>query len=70
MLFSKRLMARSVSPLLEGQLGFLVALHRGLEVAKRVLFSPDPRPLFLFEPVEGRRLTRGPIRPPKMSADV
>src|ERR687898_906001 len=49
----------------EGQLGLLVALHRGLEVAKRVFFSPDPRPLFLFEPVERRRLTRGPIPPAK-----
>src|SRR5215208_4735726 len=48
---------------LDGQLSLLVALHRGLEVAKRVLFRPDPRSLFLFEPVEGRRLTRGPIRP-------
>src|SRR5215204_4276886 len=50
---------------LDGQLGLLVALHRGLEVAKRVLFSPDPRPLFLCEPVEGRPLTRGPIAPAK-----
>src|SRR5215203_4504226 len=50
---------------LDGQLSLLVALHRGLEVAKRVLFRPDPRPLFLFEPVEGRRLTRGPIPPTK-----
>src|SRR5215210_5020912 len=49
----------------DGQFGLLVALHRGLEVAKRVLFRTDPRPLFLFEPVEGRRLTRGPIRPAK-----
>jgi hypothetical protein len=47
----------------DGQLGLLVALHRGLEVAKRVFFRPDPLPLFLFEPVEGRRLTRGPGRP-------
>jgi hypothetical protein len=50
---------------LDGQLSLLVALHRGLEVAKRVFFRPDPRPLFLFEPVEGRRLIRGPIRPAK-----
>src|SRR5918995_212482 len=48
---------------LDGQLGLLVTLHRGLEVAKRVLFRPDFRPLLLFEPVEGRRLTRGPLRP-------
>src|SRR5687768_11134603 len=27
---------------LDGQLGLLVALHSGFEVAKRVLFSPDP----------------------------
>src|SRR5215218_2374104 len=50
---------------LDGQLGLLVALHRGLEVAERVLFRPDPRPLFLFEPVEGGRLTRGPVRSSK-----
>src|ERR671911_14143 len=48
---------------LDGQFGLLVTLHRGLEVAKRVLFRPDFRPLLLFEPVEGRRLTRGPLRP-------
>src|SRR5215217_32218 len=30
---------------LDGQLGLLVTLHRGLEVAQRVLFRPDPRPL-------------------------
>src|SRR5215210_3054219 len=51
--------------IVDGQLGLLVALHRGLEVAKRVLFRPDPRPLLVFEPVEGRRLTRGPIPPAK-----
>src|SRR5829696_7153057 len=50
---------------LDGQLGLLVALHCGFEVAKRVFFRADPRPLFLFEPVEGRRLTRGPIPPTK-----
>src|SRR5215211_108621 len=50
---------------LDGQLGLLVALHCGFEVAKRVFFRPDPRPLFLFEPVEGRRLTRGLIPPAK-----
>src|SRR5215204_660285 len=38
---------------LDGQLGLLVALHRGLEVAERVFFSPDPRPFLLLEPVEG-----------------
>src|SRR5215211_2609982 len=48
---------------LEGLLGLLVASHGGLEVAKRVLFRPDPRPLLVFQAVEGRRLTRGPIRP-------
>src|SRR5919112_6691447 len=50
---------------LDGQLGLLVTLHRGFEIAQRVLFRPDPRPLFLFEPIEGRRLTRGPVRSSK-----
>src|SRR5688500_7084639 len=49
----------------DGELGLLVALHRGLEVAKRVLFRPDPCPLLVFEPVERRRLDRGRIRPAK-----
>src|SRR5215210_4138706 len=50
---------------LEGPLGLLVALHRGLEVKEWVLFRPDPPPFLLVEPVEGRGLFCGRIRPPE-----
>src|SRR5215204_7195797 len=47
----------------DGQLGLLVALHRGLEVTERVVFRPDPGPLLIFEPVEGRGVAHGPVGP-------
>src|SRR5829696_3096703 len=47
----------------DGQLGLLIALHRGLEVTERVVFRPDPGPLLIFEPVEGRGVARGPVGP-------
>src|SRR5215217_1198689 len=56
-------MARSVSPL--WMASSASSLHRGFEVAEWVLLRPDPRPLLVFEPVEGRRLSRGPIGPPE-----
>src|SRR5215217_7103965 len=56
-------MARSVSPL--WMASSASSLHCGFEVAEWVLLRPDPRPLLVFEPVEGRRLSRGPIGPPE-----
>src|SRR5215213_3087220 len=55
---------------LEGALGLLVALHRGLEEAEGVFFCPDPLPFLLLEPIEGRGRAFAPLGAPEYALET